>query len=74
MARPPAPTDRPEWPIDECETCTTDAANAPVGEVYDHLGTEHEAVQSAAFDVILAERTAGRFISTPDGAPPASDD
>lgn len=64
MARPPTPTQRQEWPIRECETCITDAAKAPLGEVFDHLGAEHEAVQSAAFDLVIAERTAAQLAIT----------
>lgn len=75
MTRPPTPTERPDWPIPECETCVTDTADAPVSDVYDHLGTDHEALQCAAFDMVLAERTAAQLaFSQSDTTPTASDD
>lgn len=75
MTRPPTPTQRSDWPIADCDTCVTDAADAPVGEVYDHLGAEHEALQCAAFDTVLAERTAALLATTQtDTTPTASDD
>lgn len=64
MARAPTPTQRPEWPIPECDTCMADATEAPLGEVFVHLGAEHEAFQSAAFDLVIAERTAAQLAIT----------
>lgn len=75
MARPPTPTQRPDWPISECYTCKADAADAPLGKVFDHLGAEHEAFQSAAFDTVIAERMAAQLaIAQSRTNPTASDD
>lgn len=60
MARPPTPTQRSDWPIADCDTCVTGTAGAPISEVYTHLGAAHGAYQSAAFDLVLAERTAAQ--------------
>lgn len=75
MARPPTPTQRPDWPLPECNTCESDAADAPLGEVFDHLAAKHEAVQSAAFDIVIAERTAAQLVIAQSRTnPTASDD
>lgn len=61
MACPSTPTQRPDWPISECNTCKAGAADASLGKVFDHLEAEHEAFQSAAFDIVIAERMAAQL-------------